>query len=224
MRDIHKSFLVSSTLVLAILLPLDSIPDAAKSSGFSTDAVARYENLARTYEVVFAGGYGTGGEILALRPTSEQKRAFREKLGYAVHGCSDANFRCIAYLYSVFAVPRQPLSPGMTYTAGGAQLRVEECIRGSGESCQVALISSDCQIAMKSGRCQLMPNGGSKDSVPGPVTYFVFNEDIGITAFGKAGGWITSPDERLQTAKDVVTQLILQGKVGLLKVEVTTVP
>lgn len=212
----HRSLTTPMRIVVAAVLSMVSLLEAAGASEALTHIEARYTNLSRTYEVVFAGGYGHGSQVSPLRPTERQKREFRERLGYVLRDCSDATYHCLSYQSSVFAVPRTALKAGMAYVVGGVRLSVEECIREGQLSCQVALISSDCQVIRESQRCELGSSERSKDLESGVVTYFLFNEDFGVTAFGKANGWIESRDERIQLANEVVDQLVLQSERGLL--------
>ena len=172
-----------------------------------------YEDAARTFREAIVGGSWEGGNIVPAGPAESQKRdiMFDEQLSYAVRDCSDATYRCIVSSHQVYAVPRAGLSPTAVYSAGGALFKVEECLRGDGHRCQVALVSSDCQRTSNDG-CVQMAAGRSASRDPGPFVYFIYNEDFGITAFGVVKG----PVENRELRRFSAAHMILQGQRGLL--------
>jgi len=74
------------------------------------------------------------------------------------------------------------------------------------------LISSDCQSQIQPDRCVEAPGGRASSSAPGRIGYFIFNEDIGITAYGSAKEPAPTAEARLAAALDMV----LRGDKGLL--------
>ncbi len=50
-------------------------------------------------------------------------------------------------------------------------------------------------------------------------TYFVYNQDYGVTSFGMAGAVPAEADEMMRIAQIVSRQYVLQGSLGLLKAE-----
>ncbi len=198
-----------------------AVASSAEQPAHPPQQVVRYENAGRTSYFEFSEGFRTHGNIRPQNPNPAQKREFDESLGYPLYDCSDSSYQCLRSWFSVFAIPRRHLSSGMRYAVDGAQLKVEQCLRGSNEHCQVALISSDCQVIVGTDACK---HGERNSSESGPITYFIFNEDYGVTAFGTGGEWPKSPTERLSVASAVATQNILQGRIGLLRANVATAP
>jgi hypothetical protein len=111
----------------------------------------------------------------------------------------------------VFAIPRERLSPKAEYSVAGALLKVEDCLVGDESVCQVALVSADCQ-RMSGEYCETVPGGRAKSDDPGPILYFIYNEDVGVTAYGVARQPAMTKGERL----NISSQMILQGPKGLL--------
>jgi len=146
-----------------------------------------------------------------LLPSQAQDALFGEEIGHGVHDCSTAQYRCVSVWSRVFAIPRDRLSPAAAYSVAGALLKVEDCLRGDASVCQVAILSADCQeIAAES--CESVNGGREKSSKPGPIVYFIYNEDYGVTAYGVADKPAKTKDERL----GIASQMILQGHTGLL--------
>jgi hypothetical protein len=216
--DPHCSRLLAALMLLLMGAACSSQPTATDRS-----QSVRYESIGRTGYYVFSKGSATHGLSMARNPTSEQQREFQESLGYSLYDCSTSSYRCLRTWFRVFAVPRGQLSSSMKYSVDGVQLRVEACLRASGDVCQVALISADCQLMVGDDACKLHPDGRAKSPQPGPITYFIYNEDYGVTAFGTAGEW-PEPAERLDVAQRVASQVVLQGDAGLLKASLATTP
>ena len=178
------------------------------------DAVISYEDVTRTGYERFSSSFANVGETAPKRklPFQSVNPLFGEEVGRVLHDCSTAQFLCVYYWARVFAVPKGRLSPNTTYSVAGASLTVEDCLRGDTDICQVALISSDCQERSGLDSCVPATGGREKSRQPGPITYFIFNEDIGVTAWGVTKQVAKSKDERLAIAG----QMILQGERGLL--------
>lgn len=188
-----------------------------KSAG---PAVVRYESVEKTYEYVFSDGVSEHGAIAPPKASPSRQAAFEERLGDELRDCSDEGYRCLAYGHSVLAVPRGPLSVGTTYIAGGANLTIEKCLRGTDRRCQAALVVSECQVMLKYEGCApfgAQPQGQVQRS---PVTWFVYDADHGVTAFGSGGGLPDRAEDRAAVGMDVVSQNKLQGADGLLKADV----
>lgn len=177
-----------------------------------------YEDAERTAYFVFSDGVGEHGEIQPLKPTDEQSRQFTESLGSVIYDCSNDEYRCLRTWFRIFAVPRKGLANGAVHIVSGVKLKIEECLRESDKVCQVALVRSDCELMIGVDECGSYPRGRAESPRPGPVTYFIYNEDYGVTAFGTAGEPATSAEQRLRVA----TQYILQGRAGLLRATLTT--
>jgi hypothetical protein len=173
-----------------------------------------YEDNARTFRETFAKNETIGVKILPKRPLPSQSRdvMFGESLTNATHDCSTERFRCVYYWARVFAVPRDRLSPAAVYSTGGASLKVEDCLRGGAAVCQVAVISADCQRIAGKDACEKVVGGRDKSDDPGPIVYFIYNEDVGVTAWGVAKQPASTKEER----SAIASQMVLQGKRGLL--------
>ena len=206
---------------IAIGAVLCCVTHAALDADRASSQTIYYNNAARTVFERFVSdpttnglGWWEGGNIVPLhRITAEEKdRFFDEFTSAELRDCSDAKHRCAYGVYKVFAVPRGGLEPLSTYTAGGAVFRIEKCLRGDQKRCQVALISSDCQSQIQPDRCVEAPGGRASSSAPGRIGYFIFNEDIGITAYGSAKEPAPTAEARLAAALDMV----LRGDKGPL--------
>jgi hypothetical protein len=175
-----------------------------------------YENSARTAYERFSGDDMTGGELTPKRslPFQANNALSGEEVGHIVRNCSTTQYRCVSVWLRVFAVPKARLSPAEEYSVAGAVLKVEDCLRGDATICQVALISADCEMMLDES-CQKVAGGREKSGKPGPVVYFIYNEDVGVTAYGVADQPVNAKDERLSVA----SQMILQGQKGLLSAE-----
>jgi hypothetical protein len=202
-----------SKLVVLLGLGLSLVYAAA-----DPDQSIKYEDAERTAYYSFHAGVAEHGDIPPAKPTAQQLREFSESLGYPIHDCSNEEYQCLRTWFRVVAVPRKPLAIGAAFTLDGVKLRIEECLRHSEDRCQVALISADCELMVGSDACEVYPRGRSKSPRPGPITYFIYNEDFGVTAFGTAGERAASSEQRQQVA----TQYILQGQAGLLKQNLST--
>jgi hypothetical protein len=189
--------------------------DEEKQTG-QKDSPVWYENSARTYVMSFSDRGALGGSIKPKRPLPSKVSHLidlsdDEFDGGSAHDCSTADYRCISALFGVFAIPRERLSPEIEYSVAGALLKVEDCLVGDESVCQVAIIRSDCH-KWSHERCETVPGGRSKSDHPGAIFYFIYNEDVGITAYGSATQPAMTKDERLSVA----SQMILQGRKGLL--------
>ena len=64
----------------------------------------------------------------------------------------------------------------------------------------------------KENKCEPKAGGRANSNDSGPVVYFIYNEDFGVTAYGVANQPVSTKDERLSVA----SQMILEGQRGLL--------
>lgn len=173
-----------------------------------------YESPERTFYERFHGDVWESAKVAPKKPLGFQKRdgLYLEKLGHELHDCSDVRYRCVYGFFRVFAIPRQTLSPTEVYVVAGSVLRVEQCLRGDSSVCQVALISSDCQERVRPDTCSQTTEGKAKNRMRGPVLYFIYNEDFGVTAYGSSPNRVQTRDGQ----RVVATQMVLQGNRGLL--------
>lgn len=182
-------------------------------------AAIPYENLERSFRetiILEENGVGLwqGGKILPEKRLRSQERGmmFGEITSYPARDCSNEKYRCVLSFHRVYAVPRARLLPTDTYSVAGAVLKVEECLRGDANVCQVALISSDCQQITGKDSCLRLPGGRKAGVNAGPFIYFIYNEDFGVTAYGEADGPVQDPVKR----RGEVAYMILRAKRGLL--------
>jgi hypothetical protein len=134
-----------------------------------------------------------------------------EVVGERLTDCSDSQYRCVNSWTRTYAIPRKRLSPTSAYVKDGVTFRVESCLRGDEAVCQVALIGGYCLAAPDYGCSQGLPEGQSPKW--GYVTYFLYNEDFGITAMGVTNG----PPAEVSEKMVIASQSILQGSRGLLR-------
>ena len=207
MNGASKQFRAPLGILLLALAVLATVEARAKEN------VIVYEDSARTVSERYQGSEMHGGAVEPKRaiPAQTQNLLNGEEITRAVSDCSTAQYRCSAAWSRVFAVPRKRLSPAATFSIAGALLKVEDCLRGDSRVCQIALIRSDCALISGEG-CEEVAGGRQKSKDPGPITYFIYNEDFGVTAYGVAEQPAKTKDERLVIA----SQMILQGKYGLL--------
>ena len=203
-------------MILAVLLCTSACVHAPAAVPHSH---VRYESITRTGYYSFEDGTGTFGLIQPATASSSQLPVFSDDLGKPIYDCSNSEYLCLRTWFRVFAVPHRSISGELGFTVGGAQIRVEQCIRESDRGCQVAVLRADCELMIGLDECGAYAGGREKSPAPGPVTYFVYNEDYGITAFGTSSVIAEDPQQQLMIA----TQLVLQGSVGLLKAPLVAV-
>jgi hypothetical protein len=200
----------ASTVVFA------ELGGAGTATASPKDRVIVYEDSARMAYEKYSDSSMRGASTTPMRqlPSQTKDTLFGEELGHSVSNCSTAKFRCVSVWSRVFAVPLDRLSPTAAYSVAGALLKVEDCLRGDVNVCQVAIVSADCQrIAVES--CESVTGGRESSSKPGPIVYFIYNEDHGVTAYGVSDKPAKTKDERL----GIASQMILQGQTGLLAVD-----
>ncbi len=205
-RVVRLFCLVAGTFVCSMM-------EVVSSAATPKDRVILYEDSARTGYEKFSDTSMEGAVVRPKRPLSAQSvdTLFGEQVGHIVRNCSTAQYRCISVWSRIFAVPRNRLAPAETYSVAGASLKVEDCLRGDASVCQVAVISADCQ-QMSGEVCEEVKGGRGESSKPGPILYFIYNEDVGVTAYGVTDKPAKTKNQRL----DVASQMILQGQKGLL--------
>ena len=172
-----------------------------------------YVNAERTFEVIVTETTWTVGAIPARIPLANpvDSNPFTERVGHAVKDCSDTTYQCLQAWSRTLAVPRAGLRPGSAYSKEGVVFNVEECIRGKGARCQVAVVSAICEERDADGPCR---TATSKMHAPLEyVIYFMYNEDFGITAMGVANQVASTAESR----RVIASQSILISKKGLLK-------
>lgn len=147
------------------------------------------------------------------RSTPRQQNFFYDEYTSApLKDCSDEKFRCVYGIYRVFAVPRQGLGSSSAYSVGGADLRVEKCVKGGAERCKVALIRSECQSKVEPDQCVAVTGEHANSPAPGPIVYFLFSEDVGITAYGS----VDEPADAERGPLTVARKMLLRSSKGLL--------
>lgn len=211
----RESYMAWTILLLFVFAVTATSADAASANN---QLSIRYTDLGRTSFEEFTmprngdRGEWSAGNILPARPVGTQKTdvSMLGVTGVVTHNCSDTEFRCLYGAFHVFAVPRIGLAKASTYSVAGAVFHVDQCLRAIGERCQVALLSSQCLHQVGEDICR--PAAGNEQSLPGPVMYFIFNEDFGVTSYGFATDILNAADDRIAVA----SKLMLQGDRGLL--------
>lgn len=209
-----------ATMSLVVLMAVAGCTSATVVNQGQIKIGTEYVNPGRTFfeRIVTLPETGEifwqGGNVYPKQPTSSQKEdlSLVEIISEPVHSCSDAMYRCIYAVFRVFAVPRAGLTSTSEYSIGGAEFRVEYCLRGDDNRCQVALISSDCQQHSGTDACEQVAGGRQRSAAPGPVLYFIYNDDFGVTSYG-------SVKEPLQTESAKIaasSKWILMTDKGLL--------
>jgi hypothetical protein len=208
----HPLFLRLTSVTVSVGILWVLFAGGESSAGTSRTVV--YENPARTSFEKFSEDSWVGGNIVPQKPLKSQAEdiLFDETTGVRLHDCSDATYRCIFGSFRVFALPRNRLSPGAAYTAGGSAFKVEECFRGDSRICQAALVSSHCPRRVGADACKQATAGLGDGEESGPAVYFIYNEDHGITAYGTVKEAPKTRDEKLAIA----TQMLLKGELGIL--------
>ncbi len=216
MRGIIKYFVVICMSLLLCLTEnaVGAVEEAEKELPLFRGSF-RFENAERTHFFTFyEDGHAEVGPIMPKKRLGPQNDLFADEvLGGNVYDCSNARYRCMTTSRIVFAVPRKQLTPTSTYTLEGTVFTVHECLRGVGKVCQVALIQADCQWINEKRTCSTFPGGRSKSPDTGPLVYFIYNEDCGITSWGSA--YTENADKTL--VWKYAREYILQGDVGPLK-------
>lgn len=199
-------------LLAMFAVPCTSFALASDDARLDSSTVV-YETPARTsFEEIGGGLWSVGTSPPKIRTREQNEDAmFGEVVGEKLVDCSDGQFRCVSAWTRTYAVPRRRLSPVDVYEKGGVTFRVEQCLRGDANICQVALIGGYCAES-SDGRCVAQPPE-NRPAQWGYVTYFLYNEDIGITAMGVTETPSTSTEGKMSIA----TQSVLQGPSGLLR-------
>jgi hypothetical protein len=198
--------------ILGIGLTIGCVADERACDGTAQGSI--YENVGRTFRESFVGDAWRAGKIKPRLPLEAQAQnpLWGEATFVALYNCSNSDYKCVYGSFRVFAVPRARLSPKLTYELAGSIFRVESCLRGDAKVCQVALISSDCNEQFGTDGCRSVSGGRKLSKNSGPVLYFIYNEDLGVTAYGSQDQRATGVSEALLAARD----MILQGTRGLL--------
>jgi hypothetical protein len=203
---------IAACCVVATALGSESAPKL-KPILYTNDKRTSYERFVQDDKDKNTVWWEGGGFAPKHRSTPRQQEFFYDEYTSApLKDCSDEKFRCVYGIYRVFAVPRQGLGSSSAYSVGGADFRVEKCIKGGEERCKVALIRSECQSKVEPDRCVAVTGGRANGPAPGPIVYFLFSEDVGITAYG-------SVDEPSDTEKGPLTiarKMLLRSGKGLL--------
>ncbi len=126
--------------------------------------------------------------------------------------CSDREFACFRMSNVVFAVPRTGLLRSSAYTFNGVAFKVAKCYRQVSGKCALALIESNCMWVKAPPRCSPFPRGRDESPRPGPVAYYIYDNEHGVTEFGLGGD--TAPN--IESAERVARMNLLQGDRGLL--------
>lgn len=216
-RDFIRILWIRSAALLGIFAIIPSATSIARADDGAKRSVVGsfyYINAARTFFLSVKNGSLLAGPVVPRLQLGSQNDALQdEALGAPAEDCSDKTFRCVKSSFQVFAVPRTRLAPATHYAMAGMAFRVVKCLRGDKTVCQVAVIEADCQTRIiKMHTCKLYSGDPRKNPDPGGITYFIYNEDFGVTSVGVTGSKKNSTE-----AVAAASVYILQGKAGLLK-------
>jgi len=151
------------------------------------------------------------------KATLKREGLWEDFVSDELHNCSDEVHQCLTGSVIVFAVPRAGLASESTYTAGGAHLKVEKCLREQRGRCTRALVSSDCRWMAWPDRCSDTQSettklgGGPVKLGRGPVAYFIFDENKGVMSWGS----VNVAAEGVEAQTEVAGQWRLKGSKGL---------
>lgn len=212
----------SARFVVALLILCGSAE--APASGVETresiaDKRSTYMNVWHTYQMIREGPHWTMHRLSASSVLGDDVDGDSgwEILTSSAVDCSDDRVTCVTSDFYVFAVPKSGLDQ-QPFEARGVRFRVEKCIRDSSTRCSVALLSGTCdQFSEVSEDDEVhclaaQPKLGERSMDVAYVLYFVYNQNVGVTAFGIAPRPLASEAEQLS----VVTQAVLASESGLL--------
>lgn len=147
-----------------------------------------------------------------IMESKQEREGFQDGSVSTLHNCSDAAQICVIGDHVVFAVPRTGLTPHSIYTAAGAYLRVEKCLREQAGRCDRALVSSDCRWLLTPDGCTDAPADSRANEYRGQISYFIFEQGKGVTSYGNDVELAKRPHRQLAIAQHYK----LQGPRGLL--------
>lgn len=130
--------------------------------------------------------------------------------------CSDRDFDCVRFLH-LLAVPRSGLIRNQSYEVIGAAFHVEECRFEIAGRCGTALVSVKC-IGVPPDDVENEPyerclkKRDAKGKKPSFFGYFLFNSNIGVTAFGFDNKEARTRAEMIE----IMSGQLLEGPRGLL--------
>lgn len=205
---------------MAYLTLFASILVSAPALGIETQSCTHkntilYETAERTFCSEYKNGYVENGPIPSNRPIGHHVNQWIEFHGDEIKSCTDIEYFCIEQNQNIIAIPRGDITISTKYIIKGTIFTVRECLRSVGDRCQIAIIQGDCnyvRLAEGLRECAVLPGGRSESTQEGPVYYYIFNEDYGITAFGSGGGEDLTSNEKMAVR---ARTYVLQGKVGL---------
>jgi hypothetical protein len=172
-----------------------------------------YEDIKRVSYERYSAQEMTGGRHVPKRMLVSQSDdvLLGEQLIHPIKDCSTTLFVCKKAWSRVFAVPRQRLVPNASFEVAGASFKVEVCLRGDVDVCQVALLSMTCLIS-EEAQCHDVGETPDSTSKAVPSLYYIYNEDFGVTSYGVTERGASNQDEMI----GIAGHLVLQGKRGLL--------
>jgi hypothetical protein len=144
--------------------------------------------------------------IVAKEADNAWYQGFSEGVSSPVLDCSDESYRCIESWSRTLAIPKTRLGQHARYEKNGVIFEVENCLRLTQATCNVALISG------KHSRKRDDSTEADKTATFDYVVYFIFNENNGITAMGVTRQSMTT----IPAMREIATQTVLVGERGLL--------
>jgi hypothetical protein len=209
----HRRKVAAITVAMGLIVSVAGA-QSIRASEVGDGKKIQYMNVGRTFGVTIQESQWIEEPIVPLQPTLTQRAyvAQFEGLITVLSDCTDQLLVCVRTEFDTYAVPRSGLRAGNVYAKDGIRFRVEKCLRGDSERCQVALISSTCGTSGNADICPLPSDSSAVRPRVRHAVYFVFNEDVGISAFGTA----SRPVRGLRRQLEVVAQLVLVSSRGLL--------
>jgi hypothetical protein len=112
--------------------------------------------------------------------------------------CSSDDFVCVRTYHRVYAVPRGEFKPGAKYSAEGAGLTIEGCLRSVNSDCKTALFISDCRSADSGNRKRAeagdVVGTNCRATGWGQQIMFVADRERGVIAYEQADWWKPGTD------------------------------
>jgi hypothetical protein len=173
-----------------------------------------YQNNERTSYLLITKGHFEDGPIAGgERGGQPVRRPTDEIFGGDAYDCSTIRYSCVQLHRMILAIPRISLDANSSYAVNGTEFSVRECLRQDGPDCRIALVEADCKEISGTDNCKATLVDRSRALHPGPLTYFIFSREHGITSLGFAD---ERPTDKCWIAK-LARDYVLRGDVGILK-------
>lgn len=181
---------------------------AAVASSISSDRArdtAIYYNAARTEYFAIKDGKSSFDAVVSGTPIGGG-----DAVGDYAFRCDTREYTCVRTNTLAIAAPRDRRL--RDFALAGTAFELKSCYRHQGSACVAGLMEADCQEVVTSESCRLVEGGRERAKWPGPVTYYVYDADVGVTSVGfaraKAGN--------LEEMEKVGREFVLSGSAALL--------